>query len=301
MSPSAPPLVFDRKRLRQRRDRAASGYAEYSFLKTRLSSALIDRLHDISRTFTFALDLGSHTGELSRLLRMEVADVIACDLSPAMAAAARAHVPTLVADDERLPFADNAFDLVASVLSLHAVNDLPGALIQIRRALAPDGLFIAAVFGGETLKELRSSLIAAEAEITGGASPRVSPFMDGIDAGRLLQRAGFAMPVADTDRLTVRYNSMFDLLKDLRGMGETSVLVGGARSLRRDVLVRAAEIYQQGHSDPDGRMRATFEIVWMSGWAPAEGQPVPKRPGSARASLAEAVGAKEIKTGEKPG
>ena len=203
-----------------------------------------------------------------------------------------------MADEEALPFGPARFDLVASVMALHWTNDLPGALIQARHILKPDGLFMAAMIGGESLAELRRCLIEAEAAITGGASPRVSPFVDGVDAGQLLQRAGFAMPVSDTDRLTVRYRSILDLMHDLRGMGEAAAFSSPSRPLRRDVLLRAGEIYAARHGDVDGRLPARFDIVWLSGWAPAPGQPVPKRPGSATASLAQAVGATERPAGD---
>jgi SAM-dependent methyltransferase len=202
--------------------------------------------------------------------------------------------PTIVADEEALPFASGSFDLIVSALSLQWANDLPGALVQIRRALAPDGLFLAAVIGGQSLMELRTALTAAEAELTGGASPRVAPFADVRDLGGLLQRAGFALPVTDVEPLIVRYASMFALLRDLRAMGATNALTERSRvPLRRAVLTRAAEIYADRFSDSDGRVRATFEIVWLSGWAPHNSQQKPLAPGSARMRLADALNASE--------
>jgi SAM-dependent methyltransferase len=206
-----------------------------------------------------------------------------------------------VADEEALPFADATLDLVVSLLALQSVNDLPGMLVQVRRALKPDGLFLAALLGGDTLSELRRSFAAAEAEIEGGASPRVAPFVDTREAGALLQRAGFALPVADVDRITVRYASPFDLMRDLRRMGATNPLVERRRvPLRRATLMRMAQLYAEWFSDPDGRLRASFDVVWLSGWAPHASQPQPLKPGSARARLADALGTKEISLGEKP-
>ncbi len=189
-----------------------------------------------------------------------------------------------------------------SALALHFVNDLPGALIQIRRALKPDGLFLAALLGGETLTELRQSFAAAESELEGGVSPRVAPFADVREMGALLQRAGFALPVTDIDRVTARYASPFALMAELRRMGATNALAERRRTpLRRATLNRMAEIYAQRFSDRDGKIRATFEIVWLSGWAPHESQQKPLRPGSAQTRLADALGVPERSAGEKPG
>jgi len=206
----------------------------------------------------------------------------------------------IVADEEALPFADGTFDLVVSALALQLVNDLPGTLVQIRRALKPDGLFLAALLGGETLDELRQSFAAAESEVEGGVSPRVAPFADLRGLGALLQRAGFALPVADADRLVVRYDSAFALMHDLRRMGATNALIDRRRTpLRRATLMRMAEIYAQRFADADGRLRATFEIVWLSGWAPHPGQQQPLKPGTAKARLADALGTRELPAGEK--
>jgi SAM-dependent methyltransferase len=201
-----------------------------------------------------------------------------------------------------LPLRDGSLDLVVSALALQFVNDLPGALVQIHRALKPDGLFLAALLGGETLTELRQSFAAAEVEIEGGVSPRVVPFADVREMGALLQRAGFALPVTDVERLTVRYSSPFILMGELRRMGATNVLAERRRNLlRRATLKRMAELYAERFSDRDGKVRATFEIVWLSGWAPHESQQKPLRPGSAQSRLADALGTKEIGTGEKAG
>jgi SAM-dependent methyltransferase len=209
---------------------------------------------------------------------------------------------SVVLDEEALPFADASLDLVVSALALQFINDLPGVLIQIRRALKADGLFLAALIGGDSLTELREAFAQAESEIEGGASPRVAPFADVREMGGLLQRAGFALPVVDSDRLTVRYATPLALMRDLRRMGATNVLSERRRMpLRRATLQRMTEIYTQRFADADGRLRASFEIVWLSGWAPHESQQKPLKPGSATHRLADALGATEISAGEKPG
>ncbi len=292
----APPLLFDRALHRRRVDRAArGGYA--GFLKARTAADAAERLSDILRDFPLAVDLGARDGAFARALAgtpaaARVGTVIEADLSPAMLAGRPA--PRVVADEERPPLAPASLDLVVSLLSLHWTNDLPGALLQVRRALKPDGLFIGAFLGGATLTELRQSLLAAEAAVAGGAGPRVSPFADGVDAAGLLQRAGFALPVADVDRVTVRYEHPLRLLADLRAMGETNVLRDRpARPLTRAVLARAFELYRERFAETDGRVRATFEIVTATGWAPSPTQQQPLKPGSAVARLADAVGGVE--------
>jgi SAM-dependent methyltransferase len=210
--------------------------------------------------------------------------------------------PAVAGDVEWLPFAAGSLDLAVSALHLHFVDDLPGTLVQIRRALKPDGLLLASLLGGDTLTELRQSFAAAEAELTSGAAPRVAPFVEVRTAGALLQRAGFALPVVDQDRRTVRYDSALHLMRDLRAMGATNALVErDRRPLRRAVLIRAVEIYQQRFADPDGRVRATFDVISLSGWAPHESQQQPLRPGSARMRLADALGSVEKPAGEKAG
>lgn len=292
--------VFDRAGLRRHRNRAAGNFADYDFLLTRTMEEVSERLLHTNRNFPLALDLGSHDGALSRavLPPEKIGRIVSADLSLAMVKGAPG--PRLVADEEFLPFAGETFDLATSVLSLHWVNDLPGALIQLRRALKPDGLFIGAFFGGETLTELRQSLADAEIEIEGGLSPRVSPFADLRDVGGLLQRAGFALPVVDSDRVTVRYGNALKLMADLRGMGETNALAERRRQpMKRRTLFRAAEIYAGKFGLPDGRIPATFEIVTATGWAPHESQQQPLRPGSATHSLADALGTEERTAGEK--
>jgi len=262
------------------------------------------RLETILRRFPVAVDLGSRHGAFAAALSQSDAAgnidmLFETDLSARMLgnrAGAR-----VAADEERLPFGDATLDLAVSTLALHWTNDLVGALIQIRRALRPDGLFIGAIFGGATLTELRQVLLQAEDEISGGAAFRVSPFADAIDAAGLLQRAGFALPVSDVDRVKVRYAHPIELLRDLRRMGETSVLLDRSRKpLSRRVLLRAMELYVERFAEADGRVPATFEIVSVTGWAPHESQQKPLRPGSAKMRLADALGAVEQSAGEKP-
>ncbi len=302
MSRPAPPKVFNRQHVRHLREKSVVNYPKYSFLKTRAAEELLERLADTPQSFDLALDLGSHTGTVAETLvtNGKVTKLVSADLSLAMAAAC--PKPALVASEERLPFADHALDLVTSILSLHAVNDLPGTLVQIRRILKPDGLFVGCLFGAGTLKELRTSLMQAEVEILGGAAQRIAPLPGLQDMAGLLQRAGFALPVADVDRVTVRYDTPFDLIKDIKGMAESAAFAGSARPpLSRRILARMYEIYADQFADDDGRLRASFEIIWLSGWAPAPGQPKPLKPGSAKQSLASAVGSKEISLKEKPG
>ena len=294
---AAPPLIFDRAAHRARLDRAAPGYGAADFLKRRAAEDAVVRLEAIMREFPLAVDLGSRNGAFREALARSdaaarVGLVIETDLSERMLAGRPGA--RLVADEERLPFAFGKLDLVVSTLALHWTNDVVGALIQIRRALKPDGLFIGTLFGGSTLTELRQSLIKAEAELTGGAGSRVSPFADASDAAGLLQRAGFALPVADVDRVTVRYAHPLKLLADLRAMGETSVLADRhPKPLTRAVLGRAIELYMDAFAEADGRVPATFEILTLTGWTPDPGQQQPLKPGSAKMRLADALGAIE--------
>ena len=292
---SAPPLLFDRALHRRRLERAAARYA--GFLKQRAAQDAAERLSDILRDFPLAVDLGARDGAFARALAAtpaaaRVGHLIEADLSAGQLGGRTG--PRLVACEERLPFAPASLNLVVSLLSLHWTNDLPGALTQIRRALKPDGLFVGAFLGGETLRELRWALIAAEAELSGGAGPRVSPFAEAVDAAGLLQRAGFALPVADTDRVVVRYAHPLRLLADLRAMGETNVLFDRPRRpLTRSVLGRAFALYAERFADADGRVPATFEIITATGWAPHASQQQPLKPGSAKARLADAIGGVE--------
>jgi SAM-dependent methyltransferase len=280
---------FDRTLLVSRRRRAARRRVPGAeFLAGSVAAELAERLSLVQRRFDTGADLGGSGGELfARLVAGgQVGHLVRLEGDPALLSGATG----VVADEEALPFRDESLDLVVSALSLHLTNDTPGVFVQIRRALRPDGLFLAALLGGETLNELRATLLAAEAELAGGASPRVSPFPDLRDVGSLLQRAGFALPVIDQDRLTVRYGSMFELMADLQAMGMTSVLNARSRQpASRRLFLRAAELYAERFADADGRIRATFDVIYVSGWRPHDSQQKPLRPGSAKASLAEAL------------
>lgn len=298
--PSARAQVFDRHALRRHLRRAAARLAEHDFLLREVAGRLADRLADVNRTFECAVELGARGGILRDAIAPggKVAALVETGLTPAQGRASRLDV---VADEEFLPLAAGSVDLVISNLSLHWANDLPGALIQIRRALKPDGLFLAAMLGGDTLRELRHALIEAETAVTGGASPRVAPFADLADAAGLLQRAGFALPVADSDTLTVTYADAFALMRDLRGMGETNAVAARLRSFTpRSVLLDAATRYASSYGGADGRIPATFQILYLAGWAPHESQQRPLQPGSATTRLADALGTQERSAGEKP-
>jgi len=292
------PVIFDRPLLRARRARAAA-LGPATFLIERAADDLAGRLSAVLRKFDRAVDLGTPSGAVRRALADRVGAIIAVDAVAAHVAGERLVV---VADEEMLPFRDGSLDLVVSALALQFVNDLPGTLIQIRRALKPDGLFLAAMIGGDSLAELREAFAQAEAEIEGGVSPRVAPFADLRDIGALLQRAGFALPVTDADRLTVRYASPLALMHDLRRMGAGNALTERRRTpLRRATLRRMLEVYAERYADADGRIRATFEVVWLSGWAPHESQQKPLAPGSAKTRLADALKTRELSAGEKAG
>jgi NADH dehydrogenase [ubiquinone] 1 alpha subcomplex assembly factor 5 len=301
--PSADPLlIFDRAVLRRRRDRAARHWDQASFLKRELAERLVERLDDVKRSFGQALDLGSHGDEVASALgdRQSVGRLVRSDFGQAFAS--RARGPVVVADEESLPFASQSFDLVLSAMTLHWVNDLPGTLIQIARILRPDGLFLGAMLGGGTLWQLRQAMAAAESEIEGGLSPRVSPFADLRDAAGLLQRAGFALPVADGETIEVDYESALALMRELGAMGEGNLISDRRKNMsRRATLLRAAEIYGERFATPSGRVMASFEVIFLHGWAPHASQPKPLRPGSAQHRLAEALGTAEISTGEKVG
>ncbi|RJF87969.1 methyltransferase domain-containing protein [Oleomonas cavernae] len=309
MTPRAPAppapndmLVFDRRAVARHRERAAATLGRHGFLFEEIALRLAERLDDINRQFPLILDLGAHDGALGRLVAAggRGTGLVSTDLSQHLVA--RAPGLRLVADEEWLPFADQSFDLVLSAGSLHWVNDLPGTLIQIRDVLKPDGLFMASLIGGGTLIELRQAFLAAEARVEGAASLHVSPFVDLRDAAGLMQRAGFAMPVVDLETITVTYADVFALMRDLKGMGEANALAARRRKpLRRETLLALAEEYQARFALADGRIPATFEIVTLTGWAPGPDQPVPKRPGSAKSRLADALGTVEVGTGEKPG
>jgi SAM-dependent methyltransferase len=283
---SSGPTIFDRALLKARRRRALALGAE-TFLLDRVATELVERLGAVLRPFEKAADIGTPGDALRRALIAsgKISDVAATEF-----------------DDERVPFPESSLDLAVSALALQFVNDLPGALVQIKRALKPDGLFLAAMLGGDTLIELRQAFAQAESEIEGGVSPRVAPFADLRDLGGLLQRAGFALPVIDSERIIVRYDTVFALMHDLRRMGAGNALTERRRKpLRRATLLRMAEIYGERFVDPDKRLRATFEVIWLSGWAPHESQQKPLKPGSATTRLADVLGTSEISTGEKAG
>lgn len=288
---------FEPRLVRQRKRRARATFRDAAFLHARAAADIADRLEAIPRRFEHALSIGGgklFSAEVAArpLLKERIATVIEADVASG----------DIVIDPERLPFADESFDLIVSTLALHWVNDLPGALIQMRRALKPDGLMLASFFGGDTLSELRLALIEAESELTGGAGPRIAPFAHLQDIADLLQRAGFALPAADRDLVTVRYAEPMRLLADLRAMGETAALrARSPHALSRRILARAFEIYRQRFSDQDGRVRATFEIFTATGWAPHESQQKPLAPGSAKARLADALNTTEHSAGDKAG
>ncbi len=291
---------FDRKQVRRHRERAARSLEQHDFLFREVGERLLDRLDDTKRRFPVALDLGCHGGELGRLLRGRggIERLVQLDLSLAMAR--RAGGLALVADEEALPVGEARLDLVLSNLSLHWVNDLPGALIQLRAALKPDGLFLAAMLGGESLAELRTAFIEAELAEEGGVSPRLSPFADLRDAGALLQRAGFALPLVDRDEITVSYPDALALMRDLRGMGESNAVAARRKGFsRRATLLRAAAIYAERFALADGRVPARFQVIYLTGWAPHSSQQRPLRPGSAGTRLATALGTAEHPAGDK--
>jgi SAM-dependent methyltransferase len=274
-SPNTLPNLFDLPLLRARRNRALR-LGPATFLLDRVAEDMAERLHAVLRDFADAADIWTPGEVLRKPARDRFKSVI--------------HIGQHDCERETLPLQPESLDLVVSALAFQFVNDLPGVLAQIRRALRPDGLLLAAMIGGDTLSELRQSFAAAEAECEGGVSPRVAPFADLRDVGALLQRAGFALPVTDVDRIVVRYDNAFALMADLRRMGATNVLVERRRApTRRATLTRMAQIYGERFADADGRIRATFDVIWLSGWAPHDSQQQPLQPGSAKASLAEAV------------
>jgi SAM-dependent methyltransferase len=274
-NPNAAPVLFDRALLRARHNRALRGKPA-TFLLDRVADEATERLQAVLRQFKSAADIGTAGNQLRNKLVDRVDQLAVVDL------------PDI--ESEPIALEPESLDLVVSALAFQFVNDLPGVLAQIRRALRPDGLLLAAMVGGDTLTELRQSFAAAEAEYEGGVSPRVSPFADLRDIGALLQRAGFALPVTDVDRIVARYDSAFALMADLRGMGATNVLIERRRTpTRRTTMLRMAQIYAERFADADGRIRATFDVIWLSAWAPHQSQQKPLQPGSAKTSLAAAV------------
>lgn len=283
------PRIFDRSLLRTRRNRIATTQNRQAlpdFLLERVADDFAERLVFVRRKFPLAVSLGAYHGLLAARLRTLPSIGRIVDVEPAFDALPQSNDWKVVADEEALPFASASLDLVVSGLSLQFVNDLPGALVQINRALKPDGLLLAALLGGETLKELREAWILAEDEILGGASPRVAPFADVRELGGLLQRAGFALPVADNDIIEVTYASPLALMQELKGMAASNPLIERRRApVTRSLLLRAAEIYRERFGLPNGRIPATFEIITLTGWVPHESQQKPLQPGSAEVSL----------------
>lgn len=273
---------FDRRLRRLHRDRAAARFADHAFLRDHMIEELLVRLSSVNRRFERALDLGAADGALGR--RLAVDQLVSADAGFRFAQS-RGGVQC---DEDRLPFADASFDLVVSAGALHLVNDLPGALALIRRILKPDGLFLAAFVGGASLARTRTALIAGDVEATGGAAPRVAPMVDVRAAGDLLGRAGFALPVVDSETLTVRYGGLLPLLQEIRGAGEAGVLASHA-PLKRHAAAAAA-MHFAANADPDGRVAEQAEVIYLTAWSPSPDQPKPLRPGSARASLADVLG-----------
>lgn len=290
------PQLFDRHLLTQRKERAAAGAQACDFLLTRAADDIAERLSVVQRRFPRVLDLGAHHGVVGRRVAAVPGVETVISLESAAGLLAQCAEPRVLADEEALPLAPGSLDLVVSAHALHVVNDLPGVLIQIRRALKPDGLFIASFPGGRTLEELRSAWLVAESELLGGASPRVAPFADVRECGTLLQRAGFALPVADSETLTVTYASPFALMAEIKAMGMSNMLSERSRvPVTRALVARAAEIYSERYGLPGGRVRATFEIVSLTAWVPHESQQKPLAPGSAKVRLADVLGVKEHK------
>jgi SAM-dependent methyltransferase len=303
MQKSSPAIeVFDRRLLRQRRDRAAKNIRNFDFLFVETADRLMERLAVVRKTLPLVLDLGSAQGKLAELLqqRAGTAQVICMDTSFEMVR--QAGGAAVVADEELLPFRSGSFDAVVSNLNLHWVNDLPGALLQVKQILKPDGLFLGALPGGETLKELRQCLMEAELAVSGGASPRVSPLIDLREMGALMQRAGFALPVVDSDIMTVHYSSPLKLMQDLRGMGASNATYNRLmKATRRQVLLEASRLYYERYADAAGLVPATFQVIYVIGWSPHASQQKPLTPGSARHKLADALQTVEVPAGEKAG
>lgn len=296
-TPNSDIALFDRARIAQSRQRAMPHLDKHGFLFDWTDAQLLDRLIDVTKAFPTILQIGRRSkASFTQALksRKGTEHVLTMDvLSPSPEQCESA----IIAEDDVLPFAHQTLELIISALSFHSVNDLPGALIQMRQALKADGMFLAAMFGGETLYELRDCLTQAELELSGGVSPRVAPFADKQDMGALLQRAGFALPVVDSDIITVTYDHIFDLMRDVRMMGENNAIAARSRKIPpKNLFMRAAEIYASKYSDPQTPQRivASFEIIFLIGWAPHESQQKPLRPGSAKTRLADILGTKEV-------
>lgn len=288
--------VFNRDVVRQHRERAANNFSKHAFLVQEISSHLLDSLKDIKRSYDHILNMNVAINQNDPAFKNNL--VINQDLSAAMISGKPGL--SVQADEEFFPFKNNSFDLVLSCLNLHWVNDLPGSLSQIHQCLKPDGLFLAAMFGGETLHELRSAMINAETNIRGGVSPHISPFVDVRDAGSLMQRAEFALPVINTERITVTYSDAFALMKELKAMGENNALIARYKGLSsKQMMIETAKIYHDQFADDKGRIPATFDIIYLQGWSPHESQQKPLKPGSGQMSLKDALGAFPPKHEEK--
>ncbi len=298
---------IDRATFRRQRERAGIVWREYydmnsipegkpdpegpDFLVREVAARLCDRLLDFNRSFETALDIGCHLGQISEALPPSRIDrLYACDYSETMVRQGGALTTCFVADEESLPIASQCMDLIVSCLDLQWVNDLPGCLAQIRQALKPDGLFLAAIIGGDSLTELRKTMLVAESEISGGVSPRILPMIDIRDAGALLQRAGFALPVVDVDEITFQYPDPFALMKELRGLGWQNALTARRRNFTgRTTFERMAELYFRDFANPNGGIPATFQILYLTAWAPHESQQKPLKPGSGNMPLGDAL------------
>jgi SAM-dependent methyltransferase len=291
---SAEQAIFDRALLARRRNRAAAQASAHDFLLARVADDFATRLAAINRHFPVVLNLGAHHGLLGRRLRQVPGVELVIDVDPCAGLLSQCEGPCVRADEEALPFRPKSLDLVVSGLALHLVNDLPGTLLQIRHALKPDGLMLAALLGGRTLHELRAVFLEAEQELEGGASPRVAPFADAADLGALLQRAGFALPVVDTDTVTVTYPDALALMREIKAMGASNVLYARRRTpLRRTTLARAVTLYSARFGLTNGHVPATFELLTLTGWAPDPSQQKPLPRGSANMRLVDALGTTE--------
>lgn len=288
-------IIFDRQLIRKLRTRAQPKLNNHGFLIDWARDQLLSRMDFINREFKTALQIGSRTDLNAKLIKGNCDLFVSDCIKPN-----HKNYPSILCEEDFLPFAENSFDLVISPLNLHTVNDLPGALSQIKTCLKPDGLFLAAMLGGETLYELRDVMTKAEMEITNGLHPRVAPFADMPEMGSLMQRAGFNLPVIDSEIVTVTYDNIFKLMHDLRYMGESNALLERSKSMNnRTLLMKAAEIYQDLYSEDDGRIKATFEIIFLAGWKPHQSQQKPLKPGSAQNRLADALNTEEISAQEK--
>jgi len=293
---SAPPQIFDRALMNQRRARVAATASGHDFLLKRVAEDFSERLEAVRRAFPVAADIGAHHGVLGRALTGKVGSKAFISLEETPQLLAQCRGERILGHAEALPLAPLSLDLAVSALWLHLINDLPGALLQIRRALKPDGLLMASVLGGATLRELREAWLTAEADVLGGASPRVAPFADVRDLGGLLQRAGYALPVVDSETVNVTYANPLALMREIKAMGASNMLCERSRRpVSRRLLMRAVELYAERFALGNGRVPATFEIITLTAWVPHDSQPKPLRPGSATTRLADVLGTTEGK------